>query len=83
MTDVDEDVRKLSAAFYAEKARNPDVVPYIGPEDTLRHFLDGAVVTGQDLVCDQSPFTLNALLPEQMRRLRFMLDRSPTAGLGG
>ena len=76
MTDaeVDADVRRLSAEFHAAKAKNPDLVPYLGPEDTLQRFLDGAIVTHQDFVFDLSPFTMKAILPEQMRRLKWMLD---------
>lgn len=70
----DEDARTAMEAFYAQQRRNPDVLPYIGPEETLRRFLAGDVVTKHDLITDQSLFTVEALLPGQMRRLRWMLD---------
>lgn len=47
---------------------------YRGPEGTLTRFLDGEVVTHDEFVQDPSPFTLKAMLPAQMRRLRSMLD---------
>jgi len=75
----DEHARAALAAFHAAQRRNPDVVPYIGPEDMVNRFLQGDVVTGRDFVTDQSLFTVKALLPEQMRRLRWMLD-APVAG---
>jgi hypothetical protein len=70
----DEAARTAMNAFYAARRRNPGVVPYIGPEDTLNRFLSGDVVTQRDLVTDQSLFTIQAILPAQMKRLRWMLD---------
>lgn len=71
----DEAARTAMARFYAARLNNPDVVPYIGPEDTLRRFLGGAVITPREFVTDQSPFTVEAMLPVQMRRLKFMMEQ--------
>ena len=74
MYELDPSDRLMIEQFHAERAANPDLAPYIGPEETLERFLSGEVVTAHDLLTDQSKFVGRNILPEQMRRLRWMLD---------
>lgn len=66
--------RALIERFHAERAANPDLAPYVGPGESLERFLAGDVVTYEQFVADGSVWTVKNLLPEQMRRLRWMLD---------
>jgi hypothetical protein len=68
--------RAMIAAFHAEREQNPDLMPYIGPEDTLTRFLAGEIVTAAGLVTDQSPFVARNLDPRQHRRLQWMLENA-------
>lgn len=70
----EETARRQVAAFYAARGQNPDLLPYMGPEDILNRFLAGEIVTAHDMLTDQSLWTVQPILPEQNRRLRWMLE---------
>lgn len=70
----DEAARIAYTEFRAEQRQNPAMLPYAGPENTVKRFLAGDVVTKTDFLTDTSLWTIKALLPEQMRRLQWMLD---------
>lgn len=70
----DEAARIAYTEFRAEQRRNPKMLPYVGPEDTVNRFLVGDVVTEADFLTDTSLWTIKALLPEQMRRMQWMFD---------
>lgn len=70
----DERAAQDMAAFYEAQRSNPDLVPFVGPEDSLQRFLSGGIVRREEFVTDQSLFTIKALLPAQMKRLQWMLD---------
>lgn len=74
-SDPEADARSLLDAYHAALRENPNLVPYIGPQNTLERFLAGAVVGKRDMVTDQSPFTIQGVLPEQLRRLKWMMER--------
>jgi hypothetical protein len=77
---LDERARQDLAAYYAARAEDPNALPYIGPEDIYNRFMAGEVVTQQDMLTDQSLFTVRPILPSQMKRLRWMLDNLTGAG---
>jgi hypothetical protein len=62
--------------FYAERAEDSDLAPYVGPGDSLVRFMSGEVVTYPQFVADESKWVARNILPAQMRRLRWMLDNS-------
>lgn len=70
---------EMIRAFHAEREANPDLMPYIGPQDTLDRFLAGEIVTSDGMLTDQSPFVARNLDPRQHRRLKWMLDRGRTS----
>lgn len=49
-------------------------VPYIGPADLLRRFLDGEIVTRREAVTDESEWIHTSIHVEQRRRMANMLD---------
>lgn len=50
------------------------VLPYIGPVDSLRRFVDGEVVTFEQFVTDQSLFTVEPMHPARLDRFKRMLE---------
>jgi hypothetical protein len=76
MSDLSEVDWLTIRQFHAERERNPDLAPYVGPGDSLDRFLAGAIVTREQFIADDSLWVAKNIRPEQMRRLRWMLDNT-------
>lgn len=66
----------MMQAFHAERAANPDLLPYVGPVDLLERFQAGEIVTAHDMLTDQSLFVARNLDPRAHRRLKWMLENA-------
>ena len=60
-------------ACQAAQRRDPDLVPYCGPEQILRRFQAGEVVTGHDCLTDLSPWIIEAIHHRASERLHWMV----------
>ena len=73
MVDVDAEVLAMSRACQAAQRRDPSLVPYIGPEDVLRRYQAGEIVTADECLTDQSPWIIEAIHHRAMARIQWML----------
>lgn len=55
------------------QSRNLDLVPYCGPEATLRRFQVGEIVTKAQVLTDQSLWIVEPIHHRAMERLKWMV----------
>lgn len=64
------------AEMHRQVRENSDLVPYIGPGRLLERFIAGEIVTGPEVVADESKWVARAIHGAQRRRLDYMLTRA-------
>lgn len=69
-------------AFQEARAIRPDLIPYVGPSDALLDFMNGDVVTAEQMAHDESKWVCIAMAPAVIVRMHSMLSPPDTPVTG-